>query len=292
MASSENRKILRNIAKAIELFPEIVAKKKRAYKYKKAILKRFAPLSQKLAKMESQRTLNRSHPWRICPLGQHWVSSHPLHIPVSNKNPMGVTLRDGHCRTNPSKKDQLYTDEIQKMAIEYFAQVKHLPKPNLLGRPNGNKFDLLIAGWTQYWNEVFQPATPLPPNLVKALISTESDFKVTAKVLASEKNWARGLMQVTDQTLSILKDEKGELKDYLVNVDQGDIHDPNLNIAAGIRWLFHKKFLLEKRKKREVTWEEAVMEYKAYTNDLKKGQLSAVRQWKKFLKRYESLERE
>ena len=167
-----------------------------------------------------------------------------------------------------------------------------MPLPNDLGRPNGNDFDQIIAGWTQYWNEVLNPEIPLDPNLVKALISTESDFKVTTKALASKGNWARGLMQVTDQTLKILSDAKGEIKDHLVHVDQADAYDPNLNIAAGIRWLFHKKFLLEKKMRRKVSWEEAVIDYKSYTQDLKKKKKSAIRQWEKFLDRYRSLKNE
>ncbi len=225
-------------------------------------------------------------------MGQHWVSTHPVHVPVSAKNPTGVTIRDGHCRTNPSGKDQLYADEIMKVAAEHFHKVKRLPAPNALGSKHGNDFDQLIAGWTQYWNEVIDPSTPLDPNLVKALISTESDFKISAKALASKGNWARGLMQITDKTLEILKDEKGELKNFLVNVDQGDAHDPNLNISAGVRWLFHKKALLEKRKKRVVSWEEAVMDYKGYTKDLKNKNKSATTQWNKFLKRFKVLNEE
>ena len=44
------------------------------------------------------------HPWRMCPIGQHWVSDHPLKVPISEKNPAGMTIRDGHCHGNPSKK--------------------------------------------------------------------------------------------------------------------------------------------------------------------------------------------
>ncbi|MEQ1666468.1 MAG: transglycosylase SLT domain-containing protein [Bdellovibrionales bacterium] len=278
MASNNVRRTLNLIEKAIELFPKIVAKKKRAFKHKQAILKNFAPLSRELARQEFERVARTPHPWRACPVGEHWVSTHPVHVPVSAKNPTGLTIRDGHCRTNPSKKDQLYADEIMKIAMEHFHKAKKIPTPNALGSKYGNDFDKLIAGWTQYWNEIMDLRTPLDPNLVKALISTESDFNISAKALASKGNWARGLMQITDKTLEILKDEKGELKNFLVNVDQGDAHDPNLNISAGIRWLFHKKALLEKRKKRAVSWEEAVMDYKGYTKDLKIKNKSATTQ--------------
>ena len=38
----------------------------------------------------------------------------------------------------------------------------------------------------------------------------------------------------------------------------------------GIRWLFQKRHLLAVRLKREVTWEEAVIEYKSYWDDIAK----------------------
>lgn len=289
MASNSSKRTLNDIAKAIELFPKIIAKKKRAHKHKQAILKHFAPLTHELARKESQRIAKNPHPWRACPVGQHWVSTHPLHVPISAKNPTGVTIRDGHCRNNPSGKDQIYAEEMMKIATEHFGQITKRPTPNSLGSDHGNDFDELIAGWTQYWNEVLKPKTPLDPNLIKALISTESDFKVSARALASKGNWARGLLQVTDKTLSILKDEKGELKNFLVNIDEGDAHDPNLNISAGIRWLFHKKELLEKRRKKAVSWEDAIMNYKGYTKALKSKDRSATAQWTKFLKRLRTL---
>ena len=41
---------------------------------------------------------------------------------------------------------------------------------------DANKYDVLIRGWVRYWNEIFQPKNPLDPNLVKALMATESSF--------------------------------------------------------------------------------------------------------------------
>lgn len=232
-----------------------------------------------------------SHPWRLCPPGEHWVSAHPLHVSVSEKNPSGLTTRDGHCRINRSRKDQIYSEEIHKIAQKNFGRLKKLPTPDKLNRPNGNDYDRIIAGWTKYWNETLNPKVPLDSNLVKALIRTESDFKEKDKALASKGNWARGLMQVTDETLEILKNENGELKDFLINIDQHEAFDPNLNIAAGVRWLFHKKYLLESRLKRPVSWEEAAMEYKAYTRDLEKGDKKAINQKDKFLEIYGRLKK-
>ncbi len=229
------------------------------------------------------------HPWRMCPLGKYWVTTHPLRVKASKKNPDGITTRHGHCRTNPSRKDQLYPDEIHEMANSHFGRLKKLPTPDKLGSSFGNHYDKIIAGWTKYWNDVLNPQELLDPNLVKALISTESDFSPKRKVLASKRNWARGLMQVTDETIKILKDETGELKNFLINLDENKAYDPNLNICAGIRWLFHKKKLLEYKLKRSVTWEEAAMEYKSYTEKIKRGEKSAIKQRDKFLERYRRL---
>jgi len=44
------------------------------------------------------------------------------------------------------------------------------------------------------------------------------------------------LMQVTHETVDFLKDEEGELTDHLLNIDKEDISEPNLNIAAGVRY--------------------------------------------------------
>ena len=43
------------------------------------------------------------HPWRICPLGEHWVQDHHRKIPVYDKNPSGIITVDGHCCKNPSQ---------------------------------------------------------------------------------------------------------------------------------------------------------------------------------------------
>lgn len=205
-----------------------------------------------------------THSWRLCPPGEHWVRTHPLSVPPSKKNPSGsITTRHGHCAGNPTGKDQLYPDEIQEMAEQNFSKVKEKPCPIDLGFKNrGDQYDDLIAGWTKYWNDVFQPETPLAPNIVKALIATESRFK--PKILADEKdqNSARGLMQITNKTRKILGDEKGELKDHYLTLTREDLNDPSNNICAGIRWLFRKRSIASDLLKRTATWEEAVAEFK------------------------------
>jgi len=137
-------------------------------------------------KKKSER--ETTHSWRLCPAGEHWRRTHPLSIPPSRKNPSGgVTTRHGHCVLNLTGKDQLYPDEIQEMAEQYFSTIKEKPCPIDLGFKNkGNHYDDLIAGWTKYWNDVLKPETPLVPDIVKALIASESGFN--PKNLANKKD--------------------------------------------------------------------------------------------------------
>lgn len=198
------------------------------------------------------------HPWRICPLGEHWRQPH------AKKGTRGVR---GHCVKNPSKKDQLYSDELNLIAEKYFSKLKGPPSNQSLGYSQGNKFDELVRGWCKYWNEIFLPKIPLDPNLVKALIATESGFRATVKIKDGKgQGYATGLMQVTTKTLRILADEGGELKDHYIHLEQKELTNPNFNIAAGIRWLFRKKEIVSSRLQREGTWEETILFYKGYKN--------------------------
>ncbi len=173
---------------------------------------------------------------------------------------------------NPSGRDQIYLHEIQDIADREFEKIVGPPCSHDLDFPDGNEYDALIRGWTKYWNEIFQPTDPLDPDLVKALIATESGFRPESKIRAGKKaGWARGLLQVTDWTQFTLSDEDGELREHLVNVDQKDMTDPNANLAAGIRWLFRKRETASAKLKREATWEEAIADYKAYLSDVRKG---------------------
>ncbi|MES2615649.1 MAG: transglycosylase SLT domain-containing protein [Bdellovibrionota bacterium] len=205
------------------------------------------------------------HPWRLCPFGEHWVRTHNMHIHPSQAHPEGYdTTRRGHCAKNPSRHDVLYPDEIKEIADRNFANAS--PKACSLNSEFGeseSKYDDLIAGWTKYWNEVLSPDDPLDPNVVKALIATESSFDPT--ILANKKNpkSARGLMQITDETRKFLgNDIKGEFKDHFVHATRSDLNDPNINICAGIRWLFRKRQVASSILKRQANWEEAVYEFK------------------------------
>ncbi len=233
----------------------------------------------------NKKTEEQKHPWRLCPLGQHWVDVH------MRKSDRGSKPVKGHCQKNPSRKDQIYADEIALISRDHFSDLGEMPTNDNLGyKYLGNRYDSLIAGWTKYWNEVLKPSEKLDSNLVKALIATESSFNREARIFAGERaGHARGLMQITDWALEILKDEKGELKDHLVNSSQKDMTVPSLNIAAGIRWLHRKKQTASAKLKREANWMEAAADYKSYLEEWRKN--PDHRQMKKLQNFYERLKR-
>lgn len=99
------------------------------------------------------------------------------------------------------------------------------------------------------------------------LCSTESSFRIHEDV-ESKAGLARGLIQITESARQFLGDEKGELKDHLIQISIEESRDPEINLAAGIRWLHHKKKLARHRLKREASWEEAVAEYKGILSQL------------------------
>jgi hypothetical protein len=182
----------------------------------------------------------KAHPWRRCPMGKHFVHEHAVHIPPSKKNSKGIiSIRHEHCAANRSHKDELSYDEIQYITKAYFSGLKGSPTAGLLTKEFGkaDNYDVEIRGWIKYWNDIFNPAEPLDPNLIKALIATESSFNIDPK----PNDKAHGLMQILNSTLGYLRDTKGELNDYLVCLAKKDLLNPSANICAGVRWLFRKK---------------------------------------------------
>ena len=208
------------------------------------------------------------HPWRICPLGKHFVRIYTVHIPPSKRHPNGiVTTRHQHCANNSSKKDILFFDEIIAVGSKYFSILSGPPAAKVLTAefPRADDYDQLIRGWVSYWNDIFQEKEPLNPNLIKALIASESSFDPNPKKIKG----AHGLLQIQDKTLHILSDFKGELKDHLVYLSSKDLLNPSANICAGIRWLFRKKTTASAKLGHEATWEEAVIDYKGYWDSIK-----------------------
>jgi hypothetical protein len=221
------------------------------------------------------------HPWRLCPVGEHWVRVHEMRVAVSDAHPDGKTIRRTGCRNNPVRgkkksviQDYLHPDEIQLIAEERFSDLTGPPASGKLSEfGNSDKYDDLIRGWAKYWNEVLQPADPLDPDLVKALIASESGFRIDPEPRsAGAGGEALGLMQLTEQTVKALGNPEGELKGkHLVKISKAEARDANIAICAGIRWLFYKRQRASVRLKREATWMEGVAEYKSYLKDIQSG---------------------
>lgn len=219
----------------------------------------------KIPFLDSQN-IEVKNPWRVCPVGEHWVRRHPKHL-----NSGKATDHDGHCRKNPSKKDLLKGDEMELIASsDLFLNTKVKVSKNNLKMPlvsleKQNQYDDFISGWTAYWNEVFQLEPSLHPNYVKALMATESTFNTKAWAPNSKPTTglARGLMQLTEKTTRQAKDHKlREYIDHFIDLEYEDLWDPNKNIALGVRHLFRKRETAKWVLKREPTWFEVLMDYK------------------------------
>lgn len=314
--TKENKEKLKQINAALKIFPSVVKEKERAFREKEKVLKAFAPISRKLKKMMSSRKMALSpefdesakiHPWRLCSQGRHWVKAHPMTVEPSESHPDGKTIRHGHCADNPNRgkgtrkavRDYLASHEMSEIAKIHFGSLSgppaRAPKITDWNFKNADQYDDIIRGWTKYWNEVFEPSEALDPSLVKALIASESGFNPRPEDQNAKKaGRARGLIQLTDQAIKVLSDVNGELKDHYVEISKDDAYDPNLSIAAGIRWLFQKKEWASKRLGREASWDETIAAYKGYLPSMMSGKnpnpvgMKIIRQRYLDLKNYEA----
>jgi hypothetical protein len=84
--------------------------------------------------------------------------------------------------------------------------------------------------------------------------------------------------------------EKGELKEYLLTATRQDLNDPNTNICAGIRWLFHKRKLVCSHLKREATWDEVIYDYKGASTVTPERAKELMSEFKKYLNKLEKCE--
>lgn len=230
----------------------------------------------------------KAHPWRIYSIGQHYVRAHLEHIPPSKKHPHGqVITRHAHCASNPSHKDVLSFDEIQAISIKYFENLPGPPTPNILTEyAHADDFDRLIRGWVHYWNDMIGGDNPLDPNYLKSLIATESGFHSRTDNKINKKIHAHGLMQITDQTWKILNNHNGELSNHLISLTKENLYDPSANICAGVRWLFRKRITASSTLGRPATWEEVVIDYKGYWDDMHHGRLpSGIKKLREYYQR-------
>tara|TARA_B110001454_G_scaffold218991_1_gene249155 strand:+ start:193736 stop:194404 length:669 start_codon:yes stop_codon:yes gene_type:complete len=208
------------------------------------------------------------------------VREHPMHVPVSEKNPTGITIRDQHERR--LKGTYLDSGEIEDVFKNYDKNSIVYPTKNKLTQPNSDKYDDAIAVWCDYFNKKFNTNPPLEPNVVKALFASESDFKVDPKNPS-----ATGIAQITPETLKALQDPNGEVKEFVFkNIRKKDLKNPDVAIPMAIRWLSRKKRLAEGKLGRAVTAEEIILEYKGLLKSKSEFKEKAI---KKFRKEYGKL---
>lgn len=203
------------------------------------------------------------------------VREHPMHVPVSEKNPTGITIRDRHLRR--LKGTYLDVAEIESIFKSYDRKGIVYPNKGKLKHKNADKYDEEIAVWTDYFNRKFNVVPPLDPDLVKALIDSESDFRVDP----SENKKAFGILQITPSTLKIVQDPKGEAKDFIFKkVRQKDLKNPSIAIPIAIRWLLRKRVTAMDQLKRAPNHEELVLEYKGLLKSDSKYKAAALKKYK------------
>ena len=69
---------------------------------------------------------------------------------------------------------------------------------------NSDKYDELIAVWTAFFNEKLKTDPPLNPDIFKALLASESGFRLHTP----ENKIAFGIAQITKQAWEILQNPK------------------------------------------------------------------------------------
>jgi hypothetical protein len=186
------------------------------------------------------------------------VRAHPLHVPVSNKNPTGITIRDQHLRRLPGT--YLKREEIEVVFKNYKRDGLLFPTTGKILRPkNADNYDELIAVWVDYFNCKLKTEPPLDPDVFKALLASESTFRHHTP----ENKTAFGIAQITKETLAILQNPKGEATEFIfTEIRQKDLKDPNVAIPIGVRWLIYKTKRAQSKLGRSPSDEEVILEYK------------------------------
>lgn len=204
------------------------------------------------------------------------VRTHPRHVKLSEKNPNGITIVDQHLRRVPGT--FLDEKEIYKIANGYSLKGIKKPSKDNLESVDGNLYDNQIALWTNYFNKLFNITPALDPNMIKALIGSESNFKVDARTPQ-----AIGIAQITKQTLKIVQDPNGEVKDFIFsNISQKDLENPDIAIPIAVRWLTHKKSMVEKKLGRPSTHEDIILEYKGLLKSDSTYKSNALKKYRKY----------
>jgi len=80
--------------------------------------------------------------------------------------------------------------------------------------------------------------------------------------------------------------------DIEVGIRKNLVYDPNLGIAAGIRWLFYKKEWASSKLGRPASWDEAIAAYKGYLPGIISGKKPNPTGMQNIRKHYQGLKPE
>jgi hypothetical protein len=213
------------------------------------------------------------------------VREHAMHVPISEKNLTGMTIRSRHLRR--LKGTYLDVAEIESLFKSYDRKSIIYPtRGKLKEYPNADKYDYVIAVWNDYFNKKFNTYPPLDPDVVKALIASESSFNPDPK---KNRKIALGITQITKPTLKILQEPTGESKEFIFkDIRQKDLKDPNIAIPIAIRWLHRKKETAASKLGREPNHEEIILDYKGLLRSNSEYKKSGL---KKYSKEYAALKK-
>ena len=208
-----------------------------------------------------------AHEWKICPIGEYFVrGSHVDNYTTGSGKSVKEHLRRQHCREYSKHHNVNILSLSEVKAINDFFISKEFKNIKLMNfDKKEGAYDSRIAGWVSFWNDILKPSIPLDPNFMKALIDSESTFDPNANRNYKGKDpnrVGRGIGQITPNTAKILMGKGNELKDHFIDIDGDKLYDPDLGLAAGVRWIYRKKDFASSKLKREATWLEAVEAYK------------------------------
>ncbi len=201
-----------------------------------------------------------------------------MQVPVSEKNPTGVTIRDQHLRRLPGL--YLKREDIVEVFKSHNRKGLSCPTARKISEhKTADDYDELIAVWTDYFNAKLKTDPPFDPDVFKALIASESGFR-----LHTPKNKiAFGIAQITKETWEILQKPEGEAKEFIFSkIRQNDLRDPNIAIPMGIRWLMYKSKRAAAKLGREPSHEEIILEYKGLLKSKSKYKQNALDSYRKY----------
>lgn len=269
MSDSSDRD-LRDIKKALAKFPRIVRKERENHAANLRVLRRFRPFARDFAKFQdAEREMIN-------------VRAHRRKVARSSEHPDGVTIVRRHLR-------RAFGTNFKKADI--FSVFQRFDRANLR-RPIGGKikakdadlYDEQISVWVAYFENLYGRTSAITPNVIKALIASESDFNPNPNTKI-----AIGIAQITRSTFKILKDVKGEAKDFIfTDVALADLKNPEIAIPMAVRWVFRKLETARGRLRREPSSEELILEYKGLLNSKSKFRINAIEKFRRSLESLES----